>query len=59
MLGEKLLYFLFAVGSSEELLHLYLTLKLHQPVEHRFRARRASGNIHINRKNLIHTGAIR
>ena len=52
---EELLDFLLTVDTSEELLHLDFTLKLHQAVEKSLRTGRAARDIDIDRKNLVDT----
>lgn len=55
MLAEEVFDFLLSVHAAEKSLDFDFTLKLHEPVEHRLRSWRASGDIHIDREDFIHS----
>ena len=44
---------LLLVHSAEEFLHLHLTLQLHHAIEYGFRAWWASGDVDIDREELV------
>ena len=56
MLIEELLDFLFSVGATEELLDFDFALELHQAIEESFGTRRTTGDIDIDRQDLVDTG---
>ena len=51
--GKEFLAFFLAVDAAEEFLQLNLALQLHQAVEEGLRSRRTSGDIDVDRKNLV------
>ena len=53
---EEILDFFLTVGAAEEFLDFDFTLQLHESVEHRFRTRRATGDIYVDRQNLVYAG---
>ena len=53
MLAEEVFDFFLTVDTTEELLDLDLTLKLHKSIEHSFRPWRTPRDININRKYLV------